>query len=175
MLTNLIITVVCEDRPGIVETLAKLITDNHGNWLESSFSQLAGKFAGVLCVQVEETKQNDLIAGLNALSSKGMSIQVDVCQHSAIPPGKKEQFSFSALGPDRKGIIKEFSQAFATKGINIESMDTRLSSMPYSGDPLFEASGQLSIPDGLDITNLEEDLKTIADELGLDFTLNENT
>ncbi len=47
MATYLVLTIIGEDRPGIVELLAKIISDHSGNWLESSMSQLAGKFAGV--------------------------------------------------------------------------------------------------------------------------------
>ena len=45
MTTYLVLTIIGEDRPGIVESLAEIISDHSGNWLESSMSQLAGKFA----------------------------------------------------------------------------------------------------------------------------------
>ena len=52
MTTYLVLTIIGEDRPGIVESLAEIISDHSGNWLESSMSQLAGKFAGILRVSV---------------------------------------------------------------------------------------------------------------------------
>ena len=52
MQTLLVLTVIGEDKPGLVESMAQAITDNSGNWLESSLSQIAGKFAGVLVVSV---------------------------------------------------------------------------------------------------------------------------
>ena len=52
MNTYLVLTVIADDKPGLVETLAEVIADHKGNWLESSMSQLAGKFAGILRVSV---------------------------------------------------------------------------------------------------------------------------
>ena len=54
MTTYLVLTIIGEDRPGIVESLAEIISDYSGNWLESSMSQLAGKFAGILRVSVKK-------------------------------------------------------------------------------------------------------------------------
>ena len=53
MKTYLILTIIGEDKPGIVESLAEVIADHSGNWLESSMSHLAGKFAGILRVGVD--------------------------------------------------------------------------------------------------------------------------
>ena len=72
MPTNLIITVISDDKPGVVEVLADTIRLHQGNWLESRLTQLAGKFAGVIRVQVESTHTEALQASLSALSSKGI-------------------------------------------------------------------------------------------------------
>ena len=54
MTTYLVLTAIGDDRPGLVESLSQVITENSGNWLESSMSQLAGKFAGILRVSVSD-------------------------------------------------------------------------------------------------------------------------
>ena len=61
MTTYLVLTAIGEDKPGLVESLVRIISDNSGNWLESSMSQLAGKFAGILRVSVNDNNADKLI------------------------------------------------------------------------------------------------------------------
>ena len=50
MSVSLVLTVIGDDRPGLVGQLSAAISKHNGNWLESSMSHLAGKFAGIVCV-----------------------------------------------------------------------------------------------------------------------------
>ena len=70
MTSNLVLTVIADDKPGLVESLSQTVAANSGNWLESSMSQLAGKFAGILRVSVADDRADQLIEELNALSSE---------------------------------------------------------------------------------------------------------
>ena len=74
MKTNLVITVMADDKPGLVESLSQTISSNSGNWLESSMSQLAGKFAGILRVSVENDKADKLVEDLKGLFLFGRMI-----------------------------------------------------------------------------------------------------
>ena len=47
MARALVLTVIGEDRPGLVEALADLIDRHEGSWDESRMARLAGHFAGV--------------------------------------------------------------------------------------------------------------------------------
>ncbi|MDG1937415.1 MAG: ACT domain-containing protein, partial [Pseudomonadales bacterium] len=53
-------TVICSfignDKNGLVELLAKAISDSDGNWLESNMAKLAGHFAGIICIDIDESK-----------------------------------------------------------------------------------------------------------------------
>ena len=69
-MTNfLVLTVISDDKPGVVETLAKTITEHGGNWLECRMSHLAGKFAGILRVSVEIENLEEPIAPERASSA----------------------------------------------------------------------------------------------------------
>ena len=59
MTTNLVLTVIGDDKPGLVEALSQAIANNSGNWLESSMSHLAGKFAGILRVSVADAEADN--------------------------------------------------------------------------------------------------------------------
>ena len=84
MTTYLVLTIIGEDRPGIVESLAEIISDHSGNWLESSMSQLAGKFAGILRVSVKEDKCEALINSLENLS-KNLKLSIHIVFKASMP------------------------------------------------------------------------------------------
>ena len=50
--TFLVLTVIGEDRPGLVEALSETVAVHGGNWLESRMAHLAGRFAGLARVEV---------------------------------------------------------------------------------------------------------------------------
>lgn len=173
MNTQLVLTVLSDDRPGVVEQLAQTISQHHGNWLESRMAQLAGKFAGILQVAVALEYQDQLRAALNDLNSKGFKIVVE----TAVNTTRQEcrEFSFSVVGNDRPGIVREIAQAFAARHINMGELETACSSMPWSGEPLFEATGVIEVPKAVDMNELYDYLDKIADELAVDIRLESST
>lgn len=173
MNTYLVLTIISDDKPGVVETLSQTIAEHHGNWLESRLTHLAGKFAGILRVNVDQANQAPLQAALLALDSQG--IQVVVTQAEDNQTGSDQTSTqakrFSLVGADRQGIVKEIAQAFSSHSINVDELDTSCSSMPWSGEPMFTAQGLLSIPANVDVDELSDQLDEIADELGVDIEL----
>ncbi len=173
MNSYLVLTIISDDKPGVVETLSQTIAEHHGNWLESRLTHLAGKFAGILRVNVDQANQAPLQAALIALDSQG--IQVVVTQADDNQTGSDQTSTqairFSLVGADRQGIVKEIAQAFSSHSINVDELDTSCSSMPWSGEPMFTAQGLLSIPANVDVDELSDQLDEIADELGVDIEL----
>ncbi|MBU2886800.1 cellulose-binding protein [Gilvimarinus agarilyticus] len=165
----LVLTVISADRPGVVQQLAKTIHDNQGNWLESRMSHLAGQFAGILQVAVPEEHCESLLTALTALSGQGLRVVAE----KASSPGedKPKALAFSVVGPDRSGIVYEVSQAFASRGISVDELETDTSSMPWSGEPMFEATGVIHLPKGVNMDELYDQLDAIADELAVDIRL----
>lgn len=165
----IIITLLSNDQPGIVKQLATVISEHHGNWLESRMAQLSGKFAGILKVSIDEKNAHQLIQSLNQLSGEGLQILIDHTAEAEPSPG--HTLTFELVGADRIGIVSEISQAFLEKGINIDEMETQCSSMPWSGEPLFEAKGVLLAPMDTNTDQLLDQLDAIEDRLGIDITL----
>lgn len=175
MPAQLVLSILCDDRPGIVQKIADTVASHKASWLESSLSQLAGKFAGVICIACPEEEQASLTQALTQLNTQGINVIVEATKASKASPLSSEQkrCSFSAAGPDKKGIVLEISQAFGQYGINLEELNTQCSSMPYTGDPLFEASGILSVPPNTNFDELHDRLDKIAESLGMDIHLHE--
>ncbi len=169
MQTQLVLTIISDDKPGVVELLAQTITQHQGNWLESRMAHLAGKFAGILQVAVDRESEAALREALGSLGDQGLKIVVEAASEALKPTGK--EFQFSVVGSDRPGIVFEIAQAFASRHINMSELETACSSMPWSGEPMFEATGLLQVPKSVDMDELYEQLDIIADELAVDVRL----
>ena len=163
MTTNLVLTVIGDDKPGLVEALSRAIASNSGNWLESSMSQLAGKFAGILRVSVADTEAEKLIAALQNLSP---DLKLLIERAAADGAGDSSlSVALNLVANDRPGIIREISRALAGLSINVENMSTRCVSAPMSGEPHFKAEALLKVPTGFKLERLQLELEDLADDL----------
>ena len=64
MRTSLVLTIIGDDKPGIVEQLSDRILATGANWEESRMARLGGKFAGLLRVTVDRARADALAAEL---------------------------------------------------------------------------------------------------------------
>ncbi|WP_300452160.1 ACT domain-containing protein [Accumulibacter sp.] len=170
MSVSLILTVIGDDRPGLVEQLATTISQYHGNWLESSMSNLSGKFAGIVCVSIAEPQLAALTGALAALP--GLRITSEVSRAAATAAGVR-RFKLSLVGHDRIGIVREVSQVLARHGINVEDLSTHTASAPMSAELLFHASAELTASSTLDVGRLTSDLENLSNDLMVDITLDD--
>lgn len=174
MIEHLLVSVISDDKPGVVGAIAEAISQKGGNWLESRLTQLSGKFAGVIRVSVKRDFLAALEKDLLRLEEKEIWIKIERIKLKDNTPENQSTAYVHVLGPDRAGIVRELSKALVNQKINLANLETRLSSMPYSGDPLFEATGELEIPNNVDLSSLQDTLEQIADSLALDISLSEN-
>ena len=169
MTTYLVLTVIGDDKPGLVESLAEIIAAHNGNWLESSMSQLAGKFAGILRVSVADDDADELISALDKL---GNQLKLVIEKVSADTSQTEQRTArMSLVGNDRPGIIREISHCLAELGVNVEQLNTECASAPMSAGDLFTARAVLQIPVGVELERLQSRLEQLADELIVDISL----
>lgn len=169
MSINLILTAIGDDHPGLVGELAAVISAHQGNWLESSMSHLAGKFAGIVRVDVADGQAEALQLALAGLSG------LKVAAESSVPtsPAQGRRLKLSLVGHDRIGIVKEVSQVLTRHAVNVEELATHVSTAPMSAETLFHAHAELLVASGLDVQTLMSDLEHLSDELMVDITLDE--
>ena len=169
---SLVLTLIGSDRPGLVEALSQTVADHSANWLESRLARLAGRFAGVLRVDVPDGNAEQLVTALEALASHGLKVVVEVSAEDE-PSGEFRPMRLDLVGNDRPGIIHEISQALARRGVNVDELHTECRSAPMSGDMLFHANADLGVPPGLAVETLRDELERIAQDLIVDIQLGE--
>ena len=172
MQLSVVMTVMGRDRPGLVDSLAGLVAEQGGNWLESRMSRLGGQFAGILHVQVPAEKEAALIQSLKDLEREGVTIVV----HSERPkpePSAGPMVFLEIMGQDRPGIVHQISHALASHAVNVEDLDTECTSAAMSGETLFKARAKLNVPESCNLAALRQELERIAGDLIVDLTFKE--
>jgi glycine cleavage system regulatory protein len=167
----LVLTLIGDDRPGLVGELSRLLTTHEANWEESRMARLSGKFAGILRASVPEDRAEALSRALGQLESVGLKVVVersDSADDPALHP-----FRLELVGHDRPGIIRDVSRALAERGINVEELQTECTSAPMTGDPLFRATARLRVPSAADLDELRAVLERLANDLMVDLALEE--
>jgi len=171
MTTSLVLTVIAPDKPGLVELISNTVAQHQGNWLESSMSRLAGKFAGILTVSVPADQTSDLISALEALDSQGLKVIAEVSQEAS-QSGQQKALTLELVGHDKAGIVRDISQALAKRHINVERLSTELVSGSMSAEELFKARAELLAPADADLDELQDALEAIASDLMVDLSFN---
>jgi glycine cleavage system regulatory protein len=166
----LILTAIGDDRPGLVGELSTVISAHQCNWLESSMSHLAGKFAGIVKVAVPNDKVDALKAALTALKGLKVTAESSVGEKSAVAG---RHLKLSLVGHDRIGIVREVTQVLARHAVNVEELTTRTASAPMSAAIMFHADIDLLAGRDLDARALTAELERISNDLMVDINLDE--
>ncbi len=170
MTTSMVLTMIGEDEPGLVETVARTVAAHQGNWLESRMSHMAGKFAGIARVEVPDDQAEALSDALAKLGARGLRVAVE----SSATSETGESFQSAHLelvGSDHPGIVRDISNALARCQVNIEELNTEIVGAPMSGEPLFRATARLRLPSGLTQEDLERELEKVAESLMVEVRL----
>lgn len=163
MQSQLVLTLIGKDRPGLVDALASAVADHGGNWLDSRMCHLGGEFAGILRIEVPTARERDLSSALAKLEAQGLQIVVRPDQPGAVEA--KSSVTIEVVGQDRPGIVKEISRTLAARGVNVEELHTERSCAPMSGEMLFQATIEVLVPASCETATLRQELEKIAADL----------
>jgi len=171
MARALVLTVIGEDRPGIVEELADLISRHEGSWDESRMARLAGHFAGVVQIHLPEARAEGLIGALPGLAPSGLTISVVDSDWSLVTVDHRASFRLELIGQDRPGIVREISRVLAALSVSVQDLRTVVESAPMSGERLFRAQAELAPPAGVELDVIRSALERLADDMMVDISL----
>lgn len=172
MQVPLVMTVIGKDRPGLVQTVARVVAEHGGNWLESRMCQLGGEFAGILRIHVAAERQAALETALRELQRQGLSVVVQPDRGSP-PVTEYKSVKLEIVGQDRPGIVNQISSALAQYQINVEEFSSECASAPMTGETLFKAQAHLQIPSACKLAEVQAELEKIAGDLMVDISLEE--
>jgi glycine cleavage system transcriptional repressor len=164
----LAVTVLGDDRPGIVADLTGALAGLGCNLEDSTMTLLRGHFAMVVLVRTDHPL-DEVTAALAPLSSQ-QRLTVDVRplpEHEAhASPGAT--YTLHVHGADRPGLVAAMTRVVLAHGGNIVDLCSRL------GETTYTLVADLVLPDGESlgaVESLEEELSAVAREIGVDFHL----
>jgi glycine cleavage system regulatory protein len=166
---TLILTVIGDDRPGLVSALSAPISDHGASWERSQLSRLAGKFAGIVLVSVADAQADALVHDLMALEAEGLRVVLERTGEPTEP--EVQRLALELLGADHPGIVAEISASLAAQDVGIEELTTDVRDAPMAGGTLFEASAVLNAPATTSTEALRSMLEGLADELMVEIRL----
>lgn len=167
MQVSLVITILGPDHPGLVKSLSQTLQQNTANWTESRMSHLAGKFAGLLRVSVEENKIEQLTIDLQNMDNHSFKVLIEKTDSKSIKTPAK-LLNLELLGQDRPGIIHDITQQLAILNVNIEELESEIKEASMSGEMLFIAKLTLSLPESITVDAVQDALESMSDQFMVD-------
>ncbi|MCM3696656.1 glycine cleavage system protein R [Microbacterium oleivorans] len=169
-MAHLVLTVVGDDRPGLVNALAAQVSASGGNWERSELAELAGAFAGIVLVSIDDDREADLVAALEGLDGM-LRVTVHGGRLAAAREPVERSMEVTVLGNDRPGIVRDVTAAIAAHALSIDTFRSRTLDAPMAGGTLFEAIVAFRVPAGADAAPVTAALEELAGEIQVDLTV----
>jgi glycine cleavage system regulatory protein len=172
MTTPLVLTFVGDDRPGLISEISQAVAAHGGTWLESRSARLAGKFAGILLVQLPDESVIPLESALAKLAPSGLRVSIE---RGAAGEAEKavRLVALEIIGHERPGIVRDVTQALSVLGVNIETFESGIESAAFTGIDMFRARARLRVPETVPLDSLRRALERLAGEIMVDLTFAE--
>ena len=130
-------------------------------------SKLAGDFALIMLITTKLSIKG-LKEELSQLNNLNIFIR-DATAYTSKFKGQTRQLILN--GADNEGIVYNVTDHLRKNNINILTMDTDTVQAPISGTNLFIMKAIIEIPDTLTMSDLENDLIELGNELDIDLEL----
>lgn len=172
-MTNIVLTVIGDDREGLVTEISQVVEDHGGNWLDSQLGRLAGTFAGIVLVDVEAERAEDLEEAVGSLlDADGWTVRTRRADGAAADaPSTEPPLRLHLLGQDRPGMVHEISAALTSQHARYQEFRSWTSAAPEGGGVLFQAEAVVRLAGNTDQADLREALEKIAAELMVDIEI----
>jgi glycine cleavage system transcriptional repressor len=161
-----VISVMAEDRTGIVADVTTAIRDLGGNLADMSQTVLRGHFTMILIASFPESVgPDDIRAALEAVQGPTpFAVGLRACPGE--PPAEQaviddRQYVLTAVGPDRTGLVSAVAEYLRQKGINIRDLSTCVEQGVYTMILLLE------LPQGTDVARLKRSLQIAMEDVAL--------
>jgi glycine cleavage system transcriptional repressor len=164
----LVISALGEDRPGIVKSLTRPVTELGVNILDSRMTILGGEFAILMMVEGSWDTIAKLETQLPAQQEKlGLTIL------TRRTDGQRQEqhtlpYTVNVVALDHPGIVSHLAEFFSNRNINIQDLYTDSYRAAHTGTPMFTATLSVNIPGNIAIAALRDEFLDFCDSLNLD-------
>lgn len=169
-MTKAIISVLGEDRPGIIAAVSRILFDQGCNIENVTQTIIQSQFSGIFIVATPEYLDE---AALGALLNAGLRpLHLDAFVRplpsrggEISPPPASEPFIITTRGPDRKGLVAAVTEVLARHQVNVTQLQAvfKGGEDPGSNMMIYE----VDVPLAVDPQMLRAELRETAQRLSL--------
>jgi glycine cleavage system transcriptional repressor len=172
-MNKFIITVLAQDRPGIIAHVTRDLFELGCNLENVNQMILQSQFAGLFLVEAPASLDKDQLHRTLTDRSRdqGLVIHVNTLEETnrTSMDTDGDIFLITTIGPDQKGLVAGFSAIMAQYRANIINLKAVFKGGADPRDNVM--SYQIWVTPDMDTTALFADLRKRADELGLDIRI----
>ncbi|WP_455203838.1 glycine cleavage system protein R [Kaarinaea lacus] len=166
--SNLVITALGKDKPGIVDKLSMAVMDCGCNIEDSRMMVLGGEFAVMLMVTGKWNQLAKLEESLPPLREK-LDLTISAARTEGEPSsGNLIPYSIEVVAIDHPGIVYQIASFFSAREINIHELNTNRYAAAHTGTPMFSMNMIVDVPAATRIAALREEFLDFCDELNMD-------
>jgi len=168
---KLVISVITQDRPGIVKEISEAVNQSGCNIEDSRMMVLGGSFAILMMVSGDDASVSTLQKKEEQLSaSLGTMVQMQVTSDRNLAE-QGRPYIIEVVALDHPGIVKELSEFVASRKINIEALDTETYAAPHTGSTMFRLDMTVNIPKDVKTSAFKNELIEFCDQKNLDVVI----
>ena len=167
MNTSIVLTIMADDQPGIIQAVSTVLHKHGGSWTQSSMSSLAGQFAGILLVSLPREHSVACQQELQGLESQGLQVITHI-SNKTNETEKTGEYVLDLVGNDREGIVHDITTILVNHNVNVRDLVTVVEAASMGGAELFRARAELLVPASTDIDLLANELEDLANDLMVD-------
>lgn len=172
-MTRVILSVLGQDRPGILAAVSGALYEIDGNIENVSQTTLQTQFAGNFIAAIPTgVTIDELTACLEkALTPLGMNVHIDMLRANpdVAPTLDSEPFVITTKGPDRKGLVALITAIMARFKVNITNLQAIFKGGDNPGDNIMIY--EVDVPTEIDRRKLNDELRDQAEALALDISI----
>ncbi len=171
-MNKVVISILGQDRPGIIARVTAAIFEKDGNIENVSQTIVQSEFSGIFIAAFPAKNQTESLQAYfrDRVADMGLKAYVDT-----VKPGKpaaataSEPFVITTQGPDRKGLVAAVTALIASFNVNV----TNLQAVFKGGDDPSQniMIYEVDVPLNTNKQDLDVALREKAEELGLEISI----
>ncbi len=163
-----VVSAIGRDRPGIINELSELAAELDLNIDDSRMTGLGEEFAVLMSLTGSERHLAAFESRLQAFAeSKGFSTLFRLTGERE-PPTAALPYRVNLSAMDHPGIVYRVTGFIASRGINIQDLQTTTQRAAHTGTPLFNVAMTIEVPSTMKIRALKDAFERFCDEQDLD-------
>lgn len=161
MSEQFIVAISGPDRPDLTRALAVATHERGGNWLNSKFIRLAGRFAALIRVEVPAQQADAVREVFSALQD----CQVDFHEVAVVREAALTRYVLSVDAEDRPGLVSDITHLLQERQVTIQDIDCHRMVVSGLGSSMFRGEFEVAVPGDVPIADVVADIEALGEQV----------